>query len=88
MDAWLDEVAASLGVPPLSPRRASVLLKVARDVAHNVERRYAPLSTYLVGAAVASRVATGTSEEDAFESAIRAIRALVPASPPRPDDQA
>ena len=86
MDAWLDEVAAALGVPPMSPKRAGALLSISREVAHNVERKFAPLSTYLIGAAVAARLATGASEDEAFQSALQAVRALLP-SGGRPEDQ-
>ncbi len=52
-DDWLEEAARALGVLPLSPDEATALLDLARDVAHNTERRYAPLTCFLVGLAAA-----------------------------------
>jgi hypothetical protein len=49
---WLDRYAEELGVPPLAEDEIRDLLALARDVAHGVERRYAPLSTFLAGFAV------------------------------------
>lgn len=53
MDEWLDDLAATLGVAPLRDEEVTDLLAVARDVAHGSERRFAPLSTFLAGVAVA-----------------------------------
>ncbi|MCA1726802.1 MAG: DUF6457 domain-containing protein, partial [Actinobacteria bacterium] len=69
MDDWLDGLAGALGVDPLSPQRAGALLKISREVAHGVERKYAPLSTYLIGIAVGSRASASGREAEAFESA-------------------
>lgn len=38
-----------------APRDTDVLLDLARVVAHKVERRAAPVTTYIVGLAVAGR---------------------------------
>ena len=50
--AWPEELAEALGEEPLTADETADLLDLARDVAHNTERRYAPLSTYLIGLAV------------------------------------
>lgn len=55
MDDWLQRYAERLGVPPLTDAEVADLLELARDVAHGTERRFAPLSTFLAGVAVATR---------------------------------
>jgi hypothetical protein len=79
MDAWLDEVAAALGVAPLAEGDVAELLGLARDVAHGVERKVTPLAAFLLGAGVQRRVAEGASRTDAMAAAIADLRALVPA---------
>ena len=59
-DPWLEHVAARLGVEatdiPPGP-----LLDAARVVAHSVERKATPLTTYLIGVAAARE---GSDVED------------------------
>lgn len=50
MDEWLQRLADELQVEADVP--VGLLLDVARVAAHSVERRAAPLSTFLVGVAV------------------------------------
>ncbi|MEV8337255.1 DUF6457 domain-containing protein [Leucobacter sp. NPDC077196] len=50
LDAWLAVAAAELDVEPDAVRIGTVL-DVARDVAHDVARPAAPLSTFLLGVA-------------------------------------
>ena len=49
----LQDMAAALGVAALSAEEETLLLDASRDVAHGSQRRYAPLSTFLLGVAVA-----------------------------------
>ena len=70
MNDWLEELASALGVEPLSREEVGALLRLAREVAHGVERRFAPLSTFLVG------VAVGRGE--AFDVAMGRADRLVP----------
>lgn len=49
---WLTQVAALLGIPDTEVPM-NTLLDLTREVAHNVERKSAPLTTYLVGLAAA-----------------------------------
>lgn len=49
LDDWLDRVSAELGVPGVD---RTLMLDLARDVAHGVARPAAPLTTYLLGLAV------------------------------------
>lgn len=55
MQKWIEAVAAELGITDIEVNDALMkeILAVARDAAHNVERPAAPLSTYLMGIAVA-----------------------------------
>lgn len=50
--AWIDDLADALDLDHLSSEEAEALLDTARDVAHRVERKVTPLSTFLMGMAV------------------------------------
>jgi hypothetical protein len=50
MDDWIEELCTALDVDP-SLVDLDALLDVARDAAHQVERRAAPITTYLIGLA-------------------------------------
>lgn len=52
MEAWIDRLASALGEEPLAPSEVEAILAAAREVAHGVERRVTPLTTFLVGLAV------------------------------------
>lgn len=52
MDEWIATVAAELGVS--GEVAVDVVLDVARDAAHQVQRPAAPVTTYLMGLAVAA----------------------------------
>ena len=78
VNEWLDKLADALGEPRISGRELGEVLKVARDVAHDVERRFAPVSAFMIGVAVGQRPADGASREDAFRSAVAAVRELLP----------
>lgn len=51
MATWIAQVTAELGVS--APTNIDVILDVAKDAAHSVERPAAPVTTYLLGYAVA-----------------------------------
>lgn len=53
MDDWLELVSKKLGIDPAIDIDA--VLDLARDVAHNLERKNAPLTSYLLGYAVATK---------------------------------
>jgi hypothetical protein len=48
----MDQAAAELGLEPLGSEEVATVLRLARDVAHGVERRAAPVAAYLAGLAV------------------------------------
>ena len=51
MQTWIDAVCAELDLPP--DANVDVILDVARVAAHSVERPAAPVTTFLLGMAVA-----------------------------------
>lgn len=77
MDAWIDRLAEGLDEPPLSPEETATLLEVARDVAHRVERKVTPLSTFLLGLAVGR----GGDRATALGGPLAALRDLLPGAP-------
>jgi hypothetical protein len=52
LDRWAEVVCFEFSLPPESVN-ARVILDMARDVAHGVDRPAAPLTAYLLGLAVA-----------------------------------
>ncbi|WP_174843843.1 DUF6457 domain-containing protein [Cryobacterium cheniae] len=70
LDDWLVALAAALGLDPADVP-VGTLLDVARDVAHNVARPAAPLSTFLVGLAAARNGGTAADIEAASALATR-----------------
>ena len=62
---WVAAVAAELDVPEPDAR---VVLALAREVAHTVDRPAAPLTAWLVGAAVA-----GGTDPDAAVARVHAV---------------
>jgi hypothetical protein len=74
----MDELAAALGVDPLDGRETGEILRVSREVAHGVERMYAPLASFLLGASVERAAAAGADRGEAFEVAVRRVRGLLP----------
>lgn len=52
MQEWIDALCAELGIH--TDVDVTAVLDVARDAAHHVERPAAPVSTYLMGIAVAN----------------------------------
>lgn len=68
-DAWLVRIGAVLGVPGIQVPVAE-LLDVTREVAHGVERKAAPLTTFLLGVAVGSGAMS-------LEDAVRAVQDAV-----------
>jgi uncharacterized protein DUF6457 len=80
-EEWLSRLAADLGEPPLTSRETGQVLKLAREVAHRVERKFAPLAAYLAGVHVGRRGAQGVSPDEALAEAVRTAAAILPAQP-------
>ncbi len=69
-DRWVDELRAELGIE--EDVDVDDLLDLARDAAHDVERRAAPITTFLVG------FAAGQSQgADPVGEAVAKARALL-----------
>jgi len=51
MDQWIEAVKKELGIDATIDRE--LILNIARDAAHAIERPAAPITTYLIGYAVA-----------------------------------
>lgn len=71
---WLKQVAATLGIPE-TEIPVNALLDLTREVAHNVERKSAPLTTFLIGLAAGK---TGASEQELIEKINQAIKDWTP----------
>ena len=56
------------------------LLALARDVAHNSERKNAPLATFVVGRYVEARARAGVGVAEALDEAISAAEGSLPPS--------
>jgi hypothetical protein len=52
LERWLVEAAGAVGVEVPGDAARAAVLDLARDVAHNVARPGAPLTTFLLGLAV------------------------------------
>ena len=86
MDDWLDRVAEALDEPAIAPVELGALLKLTRDVAHGVERRFAPISAFLIGVAVGQRTAKGQDRDAAFRDVVDTARTFVPEASPEQRD--
>jgi hypothetical protein len=81
VDDWMEEAARALGQQGLRPEEAGIVLRLARDVAHGVERKMAPIAAFLVGAAVGRADAAGSGHRlEELRAAVDTIRALLPAT--------
>ena len=84
MSHWIDELAEALEVDALSSPETERILRVARDVAHRVERKDTPLAAFLLGMNVARRTASGIARDVALDDAIATTDALLPPGADRP----
>lgn len=75
LEEWTQAVVAELGLADAADR--DLVLDLARDVAHNVARPAAPLTTYLAGVAVGAG-------EDASDVAARITRLAAAWTPQQP----
>lgn len=86
MNAWFDELGrrlaaaaqargAAIEAPTLAGAVGSELLELARVAAHTQERRFAPLASYMAGAAAEGvRAAGGDASPEAIAALIREVR--------------
>lgn len=67
LEAWIETVCAELGISDLelSDDSMHIVLDLARDAAHQVQRPAAPLTTFLVGVAVGRGQSLGAAAAQA-----------------------
>ena len=78
MAEWIDELASALDEDPLTGPETNQLLNTARDVAHRVERRITPLTTFLAGVAAGRRMALGASRAEALGEVLTTVTGVLP----------
>jgi uncharacterized protein DUF6457 len=78
VEDWMDRLADDIGEQRMSPKEIGQVLKLARDVAHGVERKLAPLAAYLAGVHAGRRLTEGASREEALAEGTLAAAALIP----------
>ena len=82
---WIDELCDVLDVD--AEVDEALVLDLARDAAHNVERRAAPITTYLLGFAAGAKGADlAAIEALAAKATVLATEWDRPADAPDPDD--
>jgi Domain of unknown function (DUF6457) len=87
VDDWIDRLAAQLGEEPITPAEMGAILKMAREVAHGVERKLAPVSTYLAGVHAGRASAGGGTERiRALTEAVESALVLIPPASDQDDD--
>ena len=82
MDNWIDELARALGEEPLTAAETAQLLDAARDVAHRVERKFTPLSTFVIGCAVGRKLADGADRTQTLGALLSQVEAALPPETP------
>jgi hypothetical protein len=80
MSEWIDDLATVCEEEPLTEPETEGLLRIAREVAHRVERKATPLATFLLGIQVAQRMTNGTPRSTALAEGIGMIEGLLPSS--------
>ena len=83
MDNWIDDLARALGEEPLTAAETAQLLDTARDVAHRVERKFTPLSTFVIGCAVGRKLADGADRTQALGAFVNQVEAALPPETPQ-----
>jgi Domain of unknown function (DUF6457) len=76
---WLDRLAQTFELDAPTNQEIVAVLDAARDVAHGVERKITPVSTFLLGMNVERRVSAGASRQEALTLALAALEATLPA---------
>jgi len=80
MSEWIDNLATACEQEPLTEPEIEGLLRIAREVAHRVERKGTPLATFLLGMRVAQRLTDGTPRATALAEGIDEVEGLLPSS--------
>jgi hypothetical protein len=83
VDDWIERAADALGEDRLRAEETSLVLRLARDVAHGAERRMAPLAAFLAGAAAGRAVSDERLTR--LRTAVDELERLLPAAADDPD---
>ena len=75
---WLGRLASQLGEQAPGREEIGSILRVSRDVARGVERKLAPLTSYVAGQHMARRVAEGADRAQAMREVEQAVGELIP----------
>jgi hypothetical protein len=78
MDNWIDDLARTLGEEPLTAAETAELLDAARDVAHRVERKFTPLSTFVIGCALGRKLAEGADRTETLGALLSQVQETLP----------
>jgi len=78
VDEWIERLARALGEEPLTQPEVGAILKMAREVAHGVERKGAPLATFLAVVHAGTQAVAGVRRQQALARAVEAARDLMP----------
>lgn len=81
LEDWLVELGSELGLDASALDR-TLVLDVARDVAHGIARPAAPLTTFLVGLAAGLRGGSPEEVRAAAETVQRLVADRAPDQPP------
>jgi Domain of unknown function (DUF6457) len=83
-DEWAWLVAFARALKERSPSREEIgsMLRLSRNVARGVERKMAPLSSFVAGMHVGRRTAEGADPREALREVLDAAAGLVPDPPP------
>jgi Domain of unknown function (DUF6457) len=82
MDNWIDDLARALSEEPLTAAETAQLLDAARDVAHRVERKVTPLSTFVIGCAVGRALAGGADRTETLSGVLSRLETVLPPEVP------
>ncbi len=74
------------GTPALGAEEADAILELARVVAHEVQRRFAPLASYVAGVAAAA-IPDSAERVSAIRRLTATVRELAPEQPDPRDDE-
>jgi hypothetical protein len=84
---WISRLASALGEQPPTREEIGTALRLARDVAHGVERKLAPVSTFVAGMHVARRQAEGGGADVALREVEEAVAELLAPGLGRADEE-
>lgn len=84
MSDWTDRLAQTLGVAPIGTEQQALLLHASREIAHRIERKETPLSTFLLGVAAGARMSAGADVSAALREVVDLMLALLPPEAPEP----